>query len=209
MGFCSNFNLPPKGGGGTCRFPPALLVCCRFPCQMGLPDIAEVLCCNAVVLQQSCQPCGFFKSWRNIVNAVKLCLSPNSRYPVLRPFSRFGPGNNVVNHLLYTPLSSSGRFFPYFVPCHSSSGRSNARHKGSPRPPSHKILRNPFYAQKRVRHVKSCRTGSKNFPADGLASAGTNYFIKAVSISEHASSMQPGQLRRILPSAMPLSSRHR
>ena len=209
MGFCSNFNLPPKGRGGTCPFPPALFVCWPFPCPIVPPHIPGGLCFNARVPPPSCQTCGFFKSWRNIVNAVKLCLSPNSRYPVLRPFSRFGLGNNVVNHLLYTPLSSSGRFFPYFVPCHSSSGRSHARHNGSSRPPSHKILRNPFYAQKRVRHVKSCRTGSKNFPADGLASAGTNYFIKAVSISEHASSMQPGQLRRILPSAMPLSSRHR
>ena len=35
------------------------------------------------------------------------------------------------------------------------------------------------------------------------------YFVRYSSISSHASSMQPGQERRTLPSATPLRSRHR
>ena len=112
--FCSDFKKSAAGA----ESPAALFIfiCLSLPRQVILHNIAEMLCRNPVFAQQSRQPCGFFKSWRNIVNAVKPCLSTNSRDTKLRSSSRLAFCNNVVNHLLYTPLSSLGASHRFFRP---------------------------------------------------------------------------------------------
>ena len=109
-----------KKRGKTFVSPASLFL--RLLRQIIFHDIAEMLCRNSVFLQQNCQSCGFFKSWRNIVNAVKLCLSANSRNSILRPFICLAFCNNVVNHLLLTPLSSSGINRRFLFPCHPPAG---------------------------------------------------------------------------------------
>ena len=164
---------------------------------------------NAIFLKKGRQHGCLFQRRCNILNAVNLLLFPYDSNSILLSAVRLAFCYHIANHF-YHPLFCFPRNFraarPSFLYIFISTIML-CRAQASCSPVDR--LSHSFYAQTPYVFVDFSRTKDKIITADALTSAVIDYSAKDCSIKLHASSMQPAQERRTLPSVTPFSSRHR